>query len=178
MSDYWEVISLNPEGISAREAVYGIHQIITELGGYIDEDCFLALQDTETISPDVENIIDVHSALHRLSRWYTLGAIEYVLYDKLITIEYAGLSGKYTVQFVKLTIQEDINLSISLEVNKNKQRYIELAQKIHQKLQSIRTILDWNIGFLYSGDLYNQEMERLKHGDFAGNYLLDIRTTE
>lgn len=106
-----------------------------------------------------------------------MGAIEYVMFDKMITIEYAGSPESHTVEFVKITIQH-IDLSDNLEGDSNKQRYIKLAKEIHQKLKSKRTIIDWNIGLLYSSDLCNQEMERLKHGEFAGDYFVDIRTTE
>jgi|GEM_PF-2123755 hypothetical protein len=176
MSDHWEIIIMMPEGLPAFEVVQATHQVISELDGIVDEDCLLILHDTATISPDVEYVDDSQIALEKLSTWPELGGIEYCMPDGMMTVEYAGPSNSGIVQYIKITIPNVEFFNEDDEESKN--RYITLAKILHNKLQAKLTVMDWNVGLLYTSTPWNQEINRLKKGEFFEEYLLDIRTTE
>ncbi|RUT07149.1 hypothetical protein DSM106972_024100 [Dulcicalothrix desertica PCC 7102] len=176
MSDHWEIIIMMPEGLPAREVVQTTHQVISELDGIIDEDCLLILHDTATESPDVEYVEDSQAALEKLSTWSELGGIEYYMPDGMMTVEYAGPSNSGVVEYIKITIPNLEFFKVDGEESKN--RYINLAKVLHSKLQAKRTIMDWNVGLLYTSEPWNQEMNRLKNSEFIGEHLIDIRRIE
>jgi hypothetical protein len=176
MSDHWELIVMMPEGLPAYEVVQATHKVISELDGVIDEDCLLILHDTATVSPDVEYVENSHVALEKLSTWPELGGIEYYMPDGMMTVEYAGPSNSGVVEYVKITIPNQELFNGDEEESKN--RYITLAKVLHSKLQAKRTVLDWNVGLLYTSTPWNQEINRLKNDEFIGEHLVDIRRTE
>jgi hypothetical protein len=176
MSDHWEIMIIMPEGLPAYEAIQATHKVISELDGVIDEDCLLILHDTATASPNIEYVENSHIALEKLSTCPELGGIEYYMPDGMMTVEYAGPSNSFVVEYIKITIP---NLELfNGDEEESKNRYINLAKLLHNKLQAKRTLLDWNLGLLYTSEPWNQEINRLKNDEFIGEHLIDIRKTE
>jgi hypothetical protein len=145
--------------------------VIDEMGGTIDEDCLLILHDTETESPDIEYISNPQAALNALANWPTLGGINYVMPDALITIEYAGNFAEKIIQAIRITIPDTIIFNENGK--ESEERYVILGKRLHKKFRAKRTIVDW--GLLYRGVYWEEEMNRLKNGEFAGEYFVDLR---
>ncbi|BAZ11182.1 hypothetical protein NIES4071_30080 [Calothrix sp. NIES-4071] len=171
MSESYEVLVLIPEKLPVKEVVYQTHQIISEMGGYIDEDCMLILNDTKDISPDIEYIYNDEVALNQLINWPALGGINYAMPDAIITVEYAGEYAESTVQAIRITIPDTI--IFALDGSESKDRYASLASVLHERLRAKRTIVDW--GLMYRGIYWKEEIERLNNGEYLGNYSIDLR---
>ena len=174
MSESYEVLVLMPEGLPSIEVVNGTHEVIDEMGGIIDEDCLLILHDTETESPDIEYISNPKIALNRLANWPALGGLNYVMPDAVITVEFAGTFEANIVQAIRITIPDSI--IFDEEGEESKERYVTLGNRLHERFRAKRTIVDW--GLLYRGVYWKEEINRLKNGEFVGDYFVDIRSSE
>lgn len=170
MSESYEVLVLIPDKLPVKEAVYKTHQIIYDMGGSIDEDCMLILNDTEDVNPDIEYIENDEAALNTLVNWSALGAINYAMPDAIITVEYAG-EAPFTVQAVRITIPDTI--IFDKDGSESKDRYAFLANLLHESLRAKRTIVDW--GLMYMGVYWKEEIERLNNGEYLGSYSVDLR---
>jgi hypothetical protein len=174
MSESYEVLVLMPEGLPSTEVVNGTHEVIGQMGGTIDEDCLLILHDTETERPDIEYISNPQIALTTLANWPALGGLNYAMPDGLITVEFAGTFEANIVQAIRITIPDAI--IFDEEGEESKERYVTLGKRLHERFRAKRTIVDW--GLFYMGIYWKEEINRLKNGEFVGQYFIDLRTTE
>lgn len=67
MSEQYQVFILMPNGIFGEKAVYETHSILEKMGGVLDEDSILMLNETENDSPEPEYITDAVEALNTLA---------------------------------------------------------------------------------------------------------------
>jgi hypothetical protein len=170
MSEQYQVFVLIPNGIFGEKAVYETHSILEKMGGVLDEDSILMLNDTQNDSPEPEYITDAFEALATLADWQTGGAIAYSMPEFMITVGYKGLPDTHLVQVIKISMMERAFEKGGDEI---KNRYVQLAQQLHENFQARRTIMDW--GIEYNGFCWDEEIERLKKGELVGEYFLDIR---
>ena len=141
------------------------------MGGVLDEDSMLILNETEDEEPDPEYIMEPSDALATLAQWQTFGAIAYSMPEFVITVAYKGVPYTKSIQAIKISMMER---AFEKGGDETKNKYAELAQKLHDKFQAKRTIMDW--GIEYKGFGWAEEIERLKKGEFIGEYALaDIK---
>ncbi|MBD2771455.1 hypothetical protein [Iningainema tapete] len=171
MSESYQIFILIPNGIQAERAVYDTHKIVSKMGGVLDEDSMLILNETETSEPDPEYITEPSEALATLAQWSTYGAIAYSMPEFVITIAYKGIPDQKLIQAIKISIMERAFERGGDEI---KNKYVELAQKLHDQFQANRTIMDW--GLEYKGFSWREEIERLNRGAFIGQYaIVDLK---
>lgn len=170
MSEQYHIFILIPDGIFGDKAVYETHSILEKMGGVLDEDSILMLNDTQNDSPEPEYIIDALEALANLAQWHTFGAIAYSMPEFMITVAYKALPDTNLVQAIKISMMER---AFEKGGDDTKNNYINLAQKLHENFQAERTIMDW--GIEYKGFSWDEEISRLTKGELVGEYLIDIR---
>lgn len=171
MSEPYQIFVLIPDGIHPQKAVYDTHEILEKMGGVLDEDSMLILNETEDDEPDPEYITEPCQALATLAQWQTFGAIAYSMPEFVITVAYKGVPYTKSIQAIKISMLER---AFEKGGDETKNKYAELAQKLHDKFQAKRTIMDW--GIEYKGFGWTEEIERLKKGEFIGEYALaDIK---
>lgn len=173
MSEQYQIFVLIPDGIFGEKAVYDTHSILEEMGGVLDEDSILILNESPDESPEPEYIIDANKALATLAQWQTFGAIAYSMPEFMITVAYKADPKTNFIQAIKISMMER---AFERGGEETKNKYAALAKKLHENFQANRTIMDW--GIEYKGFYWNQEVERLKTGEFVGEYFLDIRTLQ
>lgn len=174
MSEPYQIFALMPQGLPAAKAVFRTHEVFAELGGSLDEDSLLILNDTPDEEPEPEEIGDPAAALERLATWPTLGSIVYAMPEGMTTVTFQTKSDTCLVQSVSVSILEK---AFEGGGQQSKARYLTLARKLHDKLHAKRTILEW--GLEYGGFRWREEIERLKEGAFAGTFdLFDLKTLE
>lgn len=171
MSESYQIFILIPDGIQAEKAVYDTDEILAKMRGVLDEDSMLILNKTQKEEPDPEYITEPSNAVATLAQWPTYGAIAYSMPEFVITIAYKGVPCKKLIQAIKISIMERAFERGGDEI---KNKYAELAEKLHDKFQANRTIMDW--GIEYKGFCWSEEIERLKRGEFIGQYaIVDIK---
>ncbi len=171
MSESYQIFILIPNGIQAEKAVYNTHEIIEKMGGVLDEDSMLILNETQNEEPEPEYITEPREALATLAQWSTYGAIAYSMPEFVITIAYKGVPAKNFIQAIKISMMERAFERGGDEI---KNKYAALAHKLHDQFQASRTIMDW--GIEYKGFCWLEEIERLDRGEFIGQYtILDIK---
>src|SRR6266516_3768129 len=106
------------------------------MGADFDEDSFLFLHDTPTEEPEPKAIIDSQKALDTLASWPTMGSIAYSFPEGMANVLYEGPPFSYMVQAIIISILEGA-------FEECKDRYIKLAQKLHERFKAKRTIMDW-----------------------------------
>jgi hypothetical protein len=171
MSEPYQIFILLPDSIQAEKAVYDTHEILEKMGGVLDEDSMLMLNETQDEEPDPEYITESGEALATLAQWPTFGAIAYSMPEFVITVAYKGVPYTRSLQAIKISLMER---AFEKGGDETKNKYAELAQKLHDQFQAKRTIMDW--GIEYKGFCWDEEIERLKKGEFLGEYAIaDIK---
>lgn len=173
MSEQYQIFVLIPDGIFGEKAVYETHSILEKMSGLLDEESILMLNDTHNDSPEPEYITDTLEALATLAQWQTGGAIAYSMPEFMITVAYKSLPNTNLVQAIKISMMERAFERVGDEI---KNKYVKLAQQLHENFQAKRTIMDW--GIEYNGFRWDEEIERLKKGELVGEYFLDIRADQ
>jgi hypothetical protein len=175
MSIPYQIFVLIPEGINQEKIVYKTHEIIVQLGGCLDEESLLILNDIEDeeYEPEyLENSDLIEKAITKLAKWPTHGSISYFLKDLSPLVTYLGEPNSKTVSAIKFSLTQGF---FKYHEDEAKPFYIELAKKLHTKFQAKRTIMDW--GIECEGFVLEEELERLKRNNFVGKYsLLDIKS--
>jgi hypothetical protein len=174
MSEPYKIFVLIPESISQERAVYDVHELMTEFGAHINEDCLLILNDVdeEEYEPEyLETSEQVEQAPIRLAKWPTHGTISYYIEMMPATITYFGEPNTYTVNTIEISL-----LPRSYEKNEDilKPIFISLAKKLHKQFSAKRTIMDWSPEC--QGFVLEDEIQRLRNNEFIGEYeILDMR---
>ncbi len=168
--EQYQIFVLLPNGVSGEKAIYDTHLILEQMGGTLDEDSILMLNETPNDSPEPEYITDADNALATLAQWQTFGAIAYSMPEFIITVAYKSSVDTNLIQAIKISMMER---AFEKGGDDTKNKYVNLAQKLHENFQAERTIMDW--GIEYKGFSWNEEISRLKKGELVGEYLVDIR---
>lgn len=168
MSEPYQAFLLVPRGIAPSDAVQLVHNLLTNLGANIDEDSLLILNDFDEHEPEPEYVRSVAEALGRLAAWPTMGSIDYMYCEAMTTISFKRQGDHVAAIAVSI-------LSSAFERGENyRECFLELVRVLDDLLRPIRTIMQW--GLEMSGFSWEDEMDRLKRGQFASSYpLLDIR---
>ncbi len=171
MSEPYQIFVLIPNGIQVQKAVYDTHEILEQMGGVLDEDSMLILNETHQEEPEPEYITEPSIALATLAQWSTFGAIAYSMPEFVMTVAYKGVPYRKIIQAIKISMMER---AFERGGEETKNKYAELAQKLHDKFQAKRTIMDW--GIEYKGFSWAEEIERLNLGEFIGEYtIVDLK---
>lgn len=170
MSEQYQIFVLLPDGISGEKAIYDTHLILEQMGGDLDEDSILMLNETPDDSPEPEYITDADNALATLAQWQTGGAIAYSMPEFMITVAYKSFPDTNLIQAIKISMMER---AFERGGDDTKNKYVNLAHKLHDNFQAKRTIMDW--GIEYKGFSWDEEINRLKKDELIGEYLVDIR---
>ena len=172
MSEPYQIFVLIPEGLPAKDVVYGTHEVFEKMGGSLDEDSVLYLNATTTEEPEPESITDPLKALDTLATWPTLGSIDYAMPEGMTNVSYEGPPYSYMVQAIIISMLEK---AFERGGEESKNRYINLARELHERFHAKRTIMDW--GLQYKGVRWREEINRLQKGEFKGKYaFVDLRT--
>lgn len=91
----------------------------------------------------------------------------------MITVAYKSLPDTNLVQAIKISMMER---AFERGGDETKNKYVKLAQQLHENFQAKRTIMDW--GIEYNGFCWDEEIERLQKGELVGEYFLDIRVDQ
>jgi len=158
------------QGVLSDAAVYVTDRILRESGARFTDDGLLSLHDTADLSPDPEPIPDPELALDKLSRWPTLGALEYELFEYLHIAEYLTVSESSKVTCIRLFVPTELFDSAP---DLCKERYRLIASRLHEAHKADRTIMQWEprTGHLF----WDEELTRLSKGVFLGDYNIDLR---
>ncbi len=171
MSEPYQIFVLMVNGVNSNSAVYGTHKVINNLGGGIDEDSLLILNETEGEEPEPTYIEDSEKALEALAKWPTYGSIDYTMPKLSMTVSFKGILYRDCVKAIKISCGQREFEKGNLEA---KSICARLAQNLHDAFEAERTIMDW--GLEYKGFDWQEETERLRNGVFIGEYnLVDIK---
>ena len=167
MSEPYQILTFIPDGVGAERAMTTLDQILTADGGTIEDDCYLYLNDVAGQELDPEPITDGGDARARLAAHPTLGSINYVMPEAMVTLTLHGAGGR--VNCVSLSIPQR---TFDNGGEPTRARYEQLARALHEGLAATRTIFDW--GIEARGLEPAAELARLRRGERAGDYALDL----
>lgn len=169
MSEPYEIVSFVPAGLDPWTAVSRVDEILRGAELAVDEDSQLLLNDTATLEPDPQTVVNPLGALRHLASWPTLGAIEYAALEGPVTVSYHSDRDPPRVQCVLLSAGQR-----AVDHRAGVDRYRQLAASLHAALGATRTVMAW--GLTAGGFSWSDEVVRLLNGHYESSYpLLDLR---
>ena len=173
MSEPYQLFTILTDGLPAEEGVRRAHRVLITHGGELSpEDSLLQLSDLDGREVEPSFITDEESALKEISRWPTLGYLDYWLLNGTATVGFANTEPYGPLACVRISIgQRTFESGGEANVRQGE----TLAMDLHETLGSTRTVMGWALEL--KGFRWPDEISRLKRGVVQGTYeLFDIYT--
>jgi hypothetical protein len=173
----YHVLVLIPQGIEQKKAVHETDDLLRTWGGYFCKETKVLFSDIGEEEFEEEELGEVNEEnierfLDKLAKWPTFGLIEYEMPWFVLNVSYDGQAHSSKVNLILLSLLRNTFLDYQAAAEPF---YIELSKVLHAHFHAKRTIMDYDIMHREGFD-WEEEIERLKNNQFAGEYkILDLR---
>ena len=159
---------LNNDNIS--NSIVSADNILKSVGAELSDSSTLLIYDPEMeMDFDIEPAKNINNVVNRLTSWPLLGVVSYEYKNSYIDISFRKLKEANSIHCVSMSFPE--------ELYRNKSTLIDIKNliiKLHEELNSIRTVSDVEIESDYSSYNIDDEAKQLSQKKVEGEYWLDI----